>query len=80
MTVEYEGKKYPCREVHGVIEFGDVIVSVESLENQLIYPGSGSPVSREAEKLDEKIFFYVPDDKINLPEDELKAYVEKSIA
>ena len=76
MTVEYRGRKYPCREVRGMPGFGDVVVSVKSLEYWLIHPGSGLPVSKGAECLDERIFFYVPDDKIGLPEERLRKHVE----
>lgn len=57
----YKGKEYPASLVF-IPEFGVQLVSCESLNNVLDF----SDV--EAQKLDEKIFFYAPDRYINDPD------------
>ena len=60
--IEYKGKEYPAREVF-IPEFGDRLVSVMSLEDELM--PDGNYVDDEAQCVDEQIFFFVDDDEID---------------
>lgn len=66
-------KEYPGRIIN-VQGFGSITVATETLEQVLLV--DGEPVSDDAKELDEAICFYVSDDKINWPEDDLREYLE----
>ena len=70
--IEYKGKEYPVVELPN-----GYCVSTESLENTLI--DNGIPVDDEAEHIDNQIWFYVPDEMITKPAEEIQEYVEKEI-
>lgn len=72
--IEFNGKKYPTKQVN-IPEFGERLVSVESLEESLM-DAEGFYVSDKAQVIDEKIFFYVPDDVINEDEKSLVEFIE----
>ena len=76
-TVKFMGKDYPVRTVE-IREYGTVTVSTETLEDELFkddrYRGE------EAQRVDEGIFFFDPDDRIKLPETELAAFLEEAVA
>lgn len=68
--VEFEGKLYPLFRINivdqsteesaGQLKFESVVISVESLSQQIIDGASGVPVNSLATEIDEYIFFYVP--------------------
>lgn len=57
--IRFEGKSYPAKWID-VDGFGERYISVESLEKALI--DEDTFVSKDAQWLDERIFFYVPDE------------------
>lgn len=69
--IEYNGKNYPVFNLNIVdqsdedsaqnMEMIKVAVSVQSLSDVLI-DSSGSPVNAEATAIDERVFFYIPDE------------------
>ena len=81
MTIKFDGKEYPARMI--LLDMEDytspLIVSVDSLDVALMTE-DGDYVSSRARAVDESIFFYVPEDKIGLSEDELVQYVKEEIS
>ena len=77
--ITFEGTRYPVRDVRLEEYEVDVKVSCESLES-LILDEAGEYTSREAQLIDEIIFFYVPDDMIEDAGDEsLEAYITDNL-
>lgn len=64
----YNGQEYPVR----YLDINGAAISVESLMNAFERDLNGD-ATREAEKLDNDICGYVPDNEINLPDAELVA-------
>ena len=60
--MEYKGKEYPAVWVE-IPGWGEYIVSVESLEKELL-PDGVTYTDEEARYIDEQIFYYVDDDEI----------------
>ena len=77
MTVEYEGREYPSR-ILSVPGIGLVKVSTELLASRLI-GDDGLPVSDEAERIDDGIFFYVGDDLISEPDSNIAKHILESL-
>ncbi len=77
-TITWNNKTYPERTVC-VPGFGDRTISVESLEEALFSDSSMQEERQTALDVDSMIFFYVPDDKITLPDDRLGEYVQEMI-
>jgi hypothetical protein len=75
--IEFNDKKYPTRLLN-IPGFGAMLVSVESLEKSL-HNAEGFYVSDEARLVDEKIFFYVPDDIIDDDDESLTEFVEEIV-
>lgn len=75
--IEWHGQLFPAREV-SVKGYGLRTVSVESLELALA-DGDGNISDPEAQKVDERVFFYVDDSKIGLPADMLAEEVQKEL-
>lgn len=61
--MEYKGKEYQARLVE-IPGWGERVVSVESLEKELL-PDGARYADEEARWVDEQIFFYVPDEEID---------------
>ena len=80
-TVRYEGADYPARIITdprpGPLVMKGAVISVRRLGNLLIK--DGMHMNGEAERLDSKILFYVDDDDLTLPDDELAKKVFKTI-
>ena len=81
MIVDFDSKEYPARRIFLNIEgyVDPLLISVESL-NEALMTEDGSYVSDKAQEIDETIFFYVPDDKIQLNDEELVQYVKAMAA
>ena len=77
-SISYNGKEYTVRDVYVSKEVGTVNVSVESLSTALCPDGNWNNVSNEATYIDEKVYFYVPDEMINKPIKELKKYIKEN--
>ena len=75
MKLNFNGKQYPARAI--TLGHEDVIISVTSLENALF--AGGENLSPEAERVDDMVFFYVEDDKINLRDEELATEVLENL-
>lgn len=77
-SVMLDGVSYPTRIVD-VPDYGIEIVSTEDLNNRL-FKRSGGYISAEAIRLDEEIFFYVPEKELRtLSDDELAAFITRSL-
>ncbi len=75
--IEFNGKEYPTK-LLDIPNFGEKLISVESLEKTL-FDTEGFYVSDEARVIDEKIFFFVPDDIIDEDEKEIAEFVEEVV-
>lgn len=71
-TIDYKGIQYPIVELPN----GDN-VSTETFENVLLGE-DGLPVDKEAEGIDNEIYFYVPDDMIGKPIAEIEQYIAEN--
>ena len=81
MTIKFNGKEYPARKILLNIEgyANPLTISVESLNDELMTE-DGEYASSKAKEIDETIYFYVPDDKIMLADEELMQYVKAMAA
>ncbi|HKC69704.1 MAG TPA: hypothetical protein VKG26_15810 [Bacteroidia bacterium] len=68
---------YKTREITSSV-FGTVLISTQSLNNNLLN-SDGSYISDEALNLDEKIFYFVEDDEIELSEDKLNEIINNQV-
>ena len=75
--IEFNGKEYPTK-LLDIPNFGEKLVSVESLEESL-HDAEGFYVSDEAQVVDEKIFFYVPDNVIDDDDESLTEFIEEIV-
>lgn len=75
--IKFDGKEYPTKLLN-TPDFGEKLVSVESLEKSL-HDAEGFYVSDEANEVDEKIFFYVPDDVIDDDNESLAEFIEEVV-
>lgn len=81
----YNGKEYPLFQVDIIdseteesaenMEVMTVTVATESLSEQLIDSATGMPFDKSAERLDEEIFFYIPDELAEREECEIADFV-----
>lgn len=76
-TVEYEGREYPVR-ILDLPRIGLVKVATELLASRLI-GDDGLPVSLEAERVDNGIFYYVSDDLLDKSDEEISKHILESI-
>lgn len=83
--VEFNGKQYPLFRINIVnqstvksaqmLKFESVVVSTESLSQQIIDSESGLPVNKLASEIDEQIFFYIPDELAGKTDAEVADFV-----
>lgn len=75
---EFNDVRFPIRYAH----FWDmsVYIATESLDHALFDEETGLPINREAEAIDARIFYFVHDDEIYLPQHELLQLLEKQVA
>jgi len=76
-TIEYEGRSFPVR-ILDIPKIGTVKVATELLGSRLI-GDDGLPVSLEAERVDNGIFYYVSDDLFNKSDEEISKHILESI-
>lgn len=77
--ITLEGTKYPIRDLRLNEYAVDVKISSTSLE-AVIFDANGEYTSREAQLLDELIFFYAPDDIVTgASDEELGQYVNDNL-
>lgn len=70
--INYKRKNYPLREIK-LPEFDYVNISTQTLRNVLLNDDC-TYKTKEVQFVDEKIFFFVEDGKINLPDKDLKKF------
>ena len=75
--IEFDGKEYPTK-LLDIPDFGEKLVSIESLQKSL-HDAEGFYVSDEARVVDEKIFFFVPDNAIDEDEKALTEFVDECL-
>ena len=83
--IEYKGKEYPLFDVDIIdqeteesaedMEFMTVTGATQSLSDQLIDSATGMPVDKSAERRDNDIFFYIPDELADKEAHEIADYV-----
>lgn len=77
--ITLEGTRYPIRDLRLNEYAVDVKISNKALE-AVIFNADGEYTSREAQLLDELIFFYAPDDVVTIASDEeLGQYVADNL-
>ena len=72
--INYRGENYTCRVVKSNEGENLIIAGTRLLDALMPYPasdGSDGFADKEAEKIDEDIFFYTADSNLRLPDDEL---------
>ncbi len=69
ITIPFQNKEYTIREVE-LPKFGKVFVSTVALNDSLMNDAGGY-VSDEAKAIDEKIFHFVEQEELELPDDDL---------
>lgn len=77
-TVELDGHEFNIRVLNVEGDLYGRIISTENL-NERLFDEQENYISEDARQLDEMIFFYVPVDKIVLPEEQLAEYVIKNL-
>lgn len=75
---EYKGKSYPSKSVYFQNENNEYIISKEDLSSALLQNGSDYD-SDEARYIDEKIFFFVPEDILTKSDEFIERYVDEGI-
>lgn len=79
--IDWNGVDYPTKKIvlyKGTEEEEEVTVSVKRLENQLL-DDMCNWTTREAETVDEQIFFYLDDETFNWPDNDIAEFIEDSI-
>jgi hypothetical protein len=69
--IKFRNKKYKSREIY-LSEFYEVLISTTSLNDALMNEVGSNYVSEEAMYIDELIYYFVEENQIDLPEDELR--------
>ncbi len=69
--IKFRNKKYKSREIY-LSEFYEVLISTTSLNDALMNEVGSNYVSEEAMHIDELIYYFVEENQIDLPEDELR--------
>jgi hypothetical protein len=69
--IKFRNKKYKSRTIY-LSEFYEVLISTTSLNDALMNEAGSNYVSEEAMYIDELIYYFVEENEIDLPEDELR--------
>lgn len=80
-TITWENREYLARKLtifRGTHDEEDVLVSLISLENRLIDGETGVPISDEAEEVDGEIYYYLTDEEMLLPDEQVIPIVESA--
>lgn len=77
-TVELDGHEFNIRVLNVKGNLYGKIISTENLNDRL-FDEDENYTSEDARQLDEMIFFYVPIDKITLPENQLAEYIKQNL-
>lgn len=80
-TINYKGVEYPMFEININLNLNrrlePVIISVESLESEII-SDYGAYRDTEAISIDERIYFYIPDDMADKDEQTIRIFIENN--
>ncbi|MBR1668870.1 MAG: HaeIII family restriction endonuclease [Bacteroidaceae bacterium] len=76
--IDYNGTKYPIR--HALFEGMNMYIATESFDRALFDEKTGLPTSREAEFIDDTIFYFVQDNEIYLPQHKLLQLLKNQVA
>ena len=76
-TIQFNNRDFRVKEIE-LPEFGNVLISTNTL-NKLLLKEDGSYVSDEAEAVDEKIFYFVEDNEIELSQEEIILIVNSEL-
>lgn len=68
-VITFQNQNFRVREIQ-ISEFGNVLISTNSL-NELLLNEDGSYSSKEAQEIDEQIFYFVEDYEIDFDEEGL---------
>lgn len=80
-TITWEDREYLTRKLtifRGTHDEEEVMVSLISLENRLIDGETGVPISDEAEKVDGEIYYYLTNEEMPLPDEQVIPIVESA--
>lgn len=77
-TISYEDIEYPTRIIE-IPSWGVVTISTIDLSKKLLTSDSGNYVSKQAQHIDESIFYYVDNNEINLLEIDLQKKILKEL-
>lgn len=80
-TITWENREYLARKLtifRGTHDEEDVLVSLISLENRLIDGETGAPISDEAEEVDGEIYYYLSNEEMLLPDEQVIPIVESA--
>lgn len=72
----FKNKKFNIRKIN-YKGYGDIILGPEKLYNLLII--NNDYISEEARKIDDTILFYLPDNIIDLPEENIINYLDNNL-
>lgn len=75
---EYNNLKYPCKTIYFPDFDCHYIVATEDLERQLL-PNGGAYHSEIAEDIDERIFFFVPNEILFKDDDYIVQFIGESL-
>lgn len=76
--IEWQGVEYPTKSIvifEGTPDEEAVVVSVERLGNQLL-DDMGNWSTREAQEIDEQIYYYLDENTFNLPDQDISEFLE----
>jgi hypothetical protein len=76
-TIIFQKKEFPVRDIF-LKEFGEVTIATTELSKVLLNE-NGSYISKEAQFVDEGIFFFVTPDEINLPNEIFTTLLETQV-
>lgn len=77
-TIELNGHEFNIRVLDVKGSLNGRTIGTDNL-NAMLLDGDGDYISEEARRLDEMIFFYVPADKITLPDSQLAGYIKQNM-
>lgn len=80
-TITWENRDYLTRQLtifRGTADEEKILISLISLQNRLIDSRTGAPVSDEAEMVDGEIYYYLTDEDMLLPDEQIIPIVERA--
>jgi hypothetical protein len=78
-TISYENIEYPTRIIE-IPSWGVVTISTIDLSKKLLTSDSGNYVNKQAQYIDESIFYYVDNNELDMPEIDLRKQILKELS